>query len=166
MGSRARQQILRLAALLAGFLTVTPVLAACSDGHVNLRGDWGQARFNVELADDAAEQERGLMFREDLPTSAGMLFVYDRPQALSFWMRNTLIELDMIFIDPEGVVAHVHERATPLDETPIFGGNGLIAVLEINGGLADRLGIAPGTEVRHPAFGSDAAWPCEAETGG
>lgn len=140
--------------------TVSVATAECRQDRVELRGDWGRAQFSVELADTAEERARGLMHRESLAASSGMLFLYDRPQRLSFWMRNTRIALDMIFLDPRGVVQHVHERAQPLDETPIFGGSGLVAVLEINGGLAGRLGIAPGTELRHPFFGSDAAWPC------
>jgi uncharacterized membrane protein (UPF0127 family) len=100
------------------------------------------------------------MFRESLPREAGMLFLYEYPQQLSFWMRNTLIELDMIFLRPDGVVAHVHERAQPLDETPITGGRGLVAVLEVNGGLAREMGIVPGVALRHPFFGDRAAWPC------
>jgi len=126
-----------------------------------LRGDWGQARFNVEIADDPDSQAQGLMHRPSMASSAGMLFVYDRPQSLSFWMRNTLIELDMLFIEPDGTVARIHHRAQPLDETTIQGGDGLLAVLEINGGLAERLGIVAGTQVQHPAFGANAAWPCE-----
>ncbi|MEL7090669.1 MAG: DUF192 domain-containing protein [Pseudomonadota bacterium] len=135
--------------------------AACAPDVVWLRGDFGQARFSVEIADDSAERAQGLMNRPSMPASAGMLFVYERPGRLSFWMRNTLIELDMLFVDPEGVVQHVHHRAQPLDETPIFGGDGLTHVLEINGGLAGQMGIAPGTQLRHPSFDqSQAAWPC------
>jgi uncharacterized membrane protein (UPF0127 family) len=133
----------------------------CSEASVSLRGDWGTARFSVEVADDPQERAVGLMHRESLPRSAGMLFVYERPQRLSFWMRNTLIELDMIFVDPQGVVQHVHHRAQPLDETPIFGGDDLTHVLEINGGMAEQLGIAPGSVLRHPSFAAaTAAWPC------
>jgi len=132
----------------------------CAPDRLEIRGAWGQAAFNVELADDAEERARGLMFRESLPTSAGMLFVYERPGAPSFWMRNTLIPLDMIFIRPDGTVQHIHDEAVPLDETPISGGDGVLAVLEINGGLAERMGIEEGSEVRHPAFGDGAAWPC------
>lgn len=149
-----------LAACAACLIWAGAGLAACADDRVSLRGDWGEAQFRVEIADDAREQSQGLMHRESLPMSSGMLFLYDRPQALSFWMRNTLIELDMIFIDPEGVVQHIHSRAQPLDETPIFGGNGLVAVLEVNGGLAEGMGMTEGTEVRHPFFGAEAAWPC------
>ncbi|MBM1814435.1 DUF192 domain-containing protein [Sulfitobacter pseudonitzschiae] len=135
--------------------------AACSQGAVDLRGDWGQARFNVEIADDNEERAQGLMNRPKMPQSAGMLFVYESPRPMNFWMRNTLIPLDMIFIDAQGVVQNIHHRAIPLDETPIFGGDNLLAALEINGGLAERMGITEGTQVRHPAFdGDDAAWPC------
>lgn len=135
--------------------------AACRQDQVELRGDWGKARFSVEVADDAREQAVGLMHRPSMPTSAGMLFVYATPRSLSFWMRNTLIPLDMLFIDPQGVVQHIHHNAVPLDETPISGGDGLLSVLEINGGLAKRLGITVGSQLRHPAFEKHAPlWPC------
>lgn len=135
--------------------------AGCSENSVALRGDWGQARFSVEVADDAAERAQGLMFRKSMSTGAGMLFVYDSPQAMSFWMRNTLIPLDLLFIDSRGVVQHIHENAVPLDETAIYGGENLLSVLEINGGLARRMGIKTGSELRHPAFtGHNPAWPC------
>ena len=91
------------------------------------------------------------MFVEDLPRGEGMLFAYNSPQPVAFWMRNTLIPLDMIFLSPEGVVTRVHERAVPGDETPIPGGDEVQFVLEINGGLARALGIAEGSEARHPA---------------
>ncbi|WP_415922781.1 DUF192 domain-containing protein [Tateyamaria sp. SN6-1] len=136
--------------------------AACSDDTVWVRGDFGQARFNVEIADDAQERAIGLMNRPEMATSAGMLFVYPVPQSLSFWMRNTLIELDMLFVDAAGVVRNIHHRAQPLDETSIFGGDNLTHVLEINGGLAKRLGIDVGDVLRHPSFVPEtAAWPCD-----
>ncbi|WP_298835489.1 DUF192 domain-containing protein [uncultured Roseobacter sp.] len=152
--------ILRFAAVLV--LLAGPVAAqTCRDGTVYLRGDWGSARFTVEIADDRSERAQGLMHRESMPASAGMLFIYPAPQSLSFWMRNTLIPLDMIFIDPQGIVRHIHHRAVPLDETPIPGGRGLTHVLEINGGMSKALGITVGSQVRHPSFEhSDAIWPC------
>jgi uncharacterized membrane protein (UPF0127 family) len=91
-----------------------------------------------------------------------MLFVYDAPQPVSFWMRNTLIPLDMIFADARGVVQRVHRGAVPLDETPIPGGDAIQYVLEVNAGVAERFGIEAGSEMRHPAIGPGAAWPCEA----
>ena len=135
--------------------------AACQTDAVTLRGDWGQARFNVEIADTPDERARGLMFRESLPQSSGMLFLYERPQRLSFWMKNTLIELDMIFLDATGTVRSISHRAQPGDLQPKVGGSNLTAVLEINGGLAKALGIAEGSQMRHPAFADGpAAWPC------
>jgi uncharacterized membrane protein (UPF0127 family) len=119
--------------------------------------------FNVDVADDDATRAQGLMHVPSMPLSRGMLFIYQRPQPLSFWMRNTLIELDMLFLDSFGVIQHIHHRAQPLDETPISPGPmPLNGVLEINGGLARRLGIAVGDVVRHPALESVAEpWVCD-----
>ena len=135
--------------------------AECDNNRVDLRGDTGSARFTVELADDPKERSRGLMHRASMPLSSGMLFAYERPQRAVFWMKNTLIPLDMIFLDQSGVVTHVHENAIPHDETGIDGGEGVQYVLEINGGLARQLGIAVGSELRHPVLDPTVAvWPC------
>ena len=137
------------------------VAQACVEDKVFLRGEWGTAQFNVELADDPQEQAMGLMHRESLPLSSGMYFVNQRPRPTSFWMRNTLIPLDMLFISAEGVVTRIHHNAVPLDETAIDGGSEVFTVLEINGGLAERLGITEGSEVRHPAHTDwSPVWPC------
>ncbi len=151
------------ALMLIGVALGQPAAASeCAIDRVDIRGDWGTARFGVEIADDPMEQARGLMFREDLAASAGMLFVYPQPGNPSFWMKNTLIPLDMVFIRPDGTVAHVHSRAVPGDLTGISGGDGVLAVLEIRGGMAEALGITVDDAVRHPAFaGEDAAWSCE-----
>ncbi|WP_420915807.1 DUF192 domain-containing protein [Oceaniglobus indicus] len=149
---------------LALSLIGAPVAAACRADVAELRGDWGKARFAVEVADDDAERAQGLMHREKMARGAGMLFVYPEPRAASFWMRNTLIPLDMIFLDRTGTVQKVHVNARPLDETPIAGGDDILLVLEINGGLSEVYGIAPGTELRHPDVPQDAAaWPCPPE---
>ncbi len=153
---------MRLIALLVWLsLTGTVALAECSDTRIALRGPWGQAGFAVEIADTNASRARGLMFRETLPRFSGMLFVYDRPHRARFWMKNTLIPLDMIFLDQHGVVVSVHPMAEPHSLEPIDGGSGVLVVLEINGGLAETLGIAIGSEASHPAFGEDAQWVCE-----
>ena len=159
MGSSGTTAGLTLAlAALAGAALADP---ACDPARIDLRGDFGQAQFRVEVADDAAERAQGLMFRESMSSSAGMLFIYETPQHARFWMQNTLIPLDMIFADASGRVTHVHSDARPLDRTPINGGEGVQFVLEVNGGLAARLGIGPGAEMRHPAIPSDSAvWPC------
>jgi len=150
--------------LIAGLAAVMPVasMAACSVDTVEVRGPAGLQRFTVEVADDGAERAQGLMFRESMPMSSGMLFVYEEPRRASFWMKNTLIPLDMIFADARGVVTHVHANAVPGDTTGIDGGDGVQFTLEINGGLAARMGIAAGAELRHPAISQEtAAWPCE-----
>ena len=134
---------------------------ACQNDSIVLRGDWGQVRFSIEIADDPSERALGLMNRPYMPISSGMLFVFEQPQPISFWMRNTLISLDMLFMDAAGVVQHIHHRAVPLDETSIYGGENLTSVLEINGGLAKQLGIEVGSQVRHPSYARQhAAWPC------
>ena len=149
-------------AVLAASWFGAPALAqwACSDDLVTVIGDFGRAGFTVEVADDPAERSQGLMYREEMGTLEGMLFVYEAPQPASFWMRNTLIPLDMIFADETGVITRVHSDAVPLDETPIDGGDGVRFVLEINGGLARRLGIEAGDMLQSPLIGPDAAVPC------
>lgn len=137
------------------------VQAGCQPNRIDLRGDWGQASFNIEIVDTHEERARGLMFREAMARSAGMLFVYDYPQRASFWMKNTLIPLDIIFIDRSGVVSRVHSNAIPGDLSPIPGGDQVFAVLEINAGLAVRYGISTGTELRHKVFfKGPAKWTC------
>lgn len=133
----------------------------CSQDAVELRGDWGTARFTVELADDAIERQRGLMHRADMPVSAGMLFVYHQTREVSFWMKNTLIPLDMLFFDEAGTAVKVHSRAIPGDLRSISSETPARYVLEINGGLAEALGIGVGTQIRHPSvLQHKAVWPC------
>ena len=134
---------------------------ACREDTLSVRGDWGQARFTVEVADDKAERAQGLMHRETMPKSAGMLFVYPDPQTVGFWMKNTLIPLDMLFLDSTGTVQKIHSNAIPLDKSPIYGGENIQYVLEINGGLAELIGITVGSEVHHLSVEKDyASWPC------
>ncbi len=138
--------------------------ADCRPDTLEVRGQGGVTRFSVEVADSNAERSEGLMFRESMPAAAGMLFVYGSPRRASFWMKDTLIPLDMLFADETGVVTRVHENAIPQDRTPIDGGSGVQFVLEINGGLARRLGITEGAALRHPAIDqSIAAFPCTLE---
>jgi len=137
--------------------------ATCSPDVAEIRWPGGAARFAVEVADDAGERARGLMHRDSLPRGAGMLFVYEHPQPVAFWMKNTLIPLDMIFIGADGRVGAVHAMAVPGDETSIPGPDDTLMVLEINGGLARRLGLGAGAELRHPAVDqATALWPCAA----
>lgn len=112
----------------------------------------GLARFRVEIADTGASREQGLMFRKKLAPNRGMLFDFKTPQPVAFWMKNTLIPLDMIFIAPDGRVVSVARNARPLDETPIPSGGDVVGVLEIAGGRAAQIGVEPGDQVRERMF--------------
>jgi len=153
--------------LAAALVFAAPVagIAACAPDHVDIKlVSGGLVRFSVEVADDPAARAQGLMFREAMATSSGMLFLYERPQHAVFWMKNTLIPLDMIFADSTGVVKYVHANAIPHDETGIDGGTDILAIVEINGGLAKKLGITEGAVIRHPNLEqSTAAWACDAQ---
>ena len=150
----------------AGVLATAMALAAsgaaaeCREDRLTIKGDFGTANFTVRVADDPQERARGLMEVEAMGTLEGMLFVYDAPQSVSFWMENTLIPLDMIFAGPDGTITRIHENAVPLDRTPIPGGDNVQFVLEVNGGLSRRLGIEVGDVLQHPALGESAALPC------
>ncbi|RJL21183.1 DUF192 domain-containing protein [Paracoccus siganidrum] len=166
--NRIRSAFLTLAftALLSGSaaFATAPV---CADDLVLLQGDSAPLKIRVEIADDAASRAQGLMFRRSLPRGQGMLFVYPRPAPLFFWMRNTFIPLDIVFIDDRGVIRHIHPQARPLDETPIPGAAPgdpdpeRLMVLEIGGGEAARLGLRVGQALAHPRLdAARAAWPC------
>ena len=162
MGIRDARRRLTAAAAVWLALALPGQAAPCSADRLDARWPGGQASFRVEVADDAAERSRGLMFRENLAPMSGMLFVYETETRVAFWMKNTLIPLDMIFADATGRVVRVHPEAVPHDETPVPSGAPAQFVLEISGGLAARLGLADGAELRHPAIdGPGAAWPCE-----
>lgn len=108
--------------------------------------------FHVELAETPEQRSRGLMFRDSIPENGGMLFLFDVPHVASFWMRNTFISLDMIFIQQDGRIVNIHERTVPGSQALHSAAAPVTAVLEIRGGLASRLGIRPGDKVIHPAF--------------
>jgi uncharacterized membrane protein (UPF0127 family) len=103
--------------------------------------------FTVEMARTPAQQEQGLMNRHGLGPDAGMLFPFDPPRPASFWMRNTLIPLDMIFIRPDGSIARIAANTVPLSETPVAVVEPMTAVLEIKGGRAAQLGMKEGDRV-------------------
>jgi uncharacterized membrane protein (UPF0127 family) len=106
----------------------------------------GNHRFTVDVAATPAEQERGLMFRRSLAGDQGMIFPYDPPQDVAFWMKNTLIPLDMVFIRADGRIARI-ATATPLSLDTVPSGEPVAAVLEIRGGRAAELGIQAGDRV-------------------
>ncbi|EKE77638.1 hypothetical protein P24_04699 [Oceanibaculum indicum P24] len=111
-----------------------------------------QHRFDVEMAVTPAQQAQGLMFRQQMAPEAGMLFLYDRPQGVAMWMKNTLIPLDMFFIDAKGRITGIEERTVPFSTQTIESPGLASAVLELNAGTAERLGIRVGDRLVHPAF--------------
>ena len=114
----------------------------------------GPHRFKVELAETPAQMTQGLMFRTSLAPDAGMLFDYKQPTVATMWMRNTLIPLDMLFVDAQGRIVNIHQRAVPQSLDVIAATAPVRAVIELNGGTAARLGIEPGDRVVHPIFGN------------
>lgn len=117
---------------------------------LQVRTGAGTHRFTVEVARTPAEQARGLMFRESLAPDAGMLFPFPSPRPASFWMKNTLIPLDMIFVRTDGTIARIAVNTTPLSLAPVGVGEPVAAVLEIAGGRSVELGIEEGDRVSWP----------------
>ena len=112
----------------------------------------GVHTFTVELADTEAEREKGLMFRKELPEGSGMLFDFHAEAPVSFWMQNTYIPLDMIFIRGDGRILRIAENTEPLSTKLVPSGGPVRAVLEVIGGTARKMGIAPGDRVASPIF--------------
>jgi len=115
----------------------------------------GTHRFIVELPRTREQMARGLMHRRQLAADAGMLFLYPADRAITMWMKNTLIPLDMLFIAGDGRIVNIVERTVPLSLQMIQSAGPARGVLEVNGGTARRLGIEPGDRVRYPAFTPD-----------
>jgi uncharacterized protein len=114
---------------------------------LSIRTAKGERQFKVEVARSSDEQARGLMFRESLAANAGMIFPMIPPREASFWMKNTLIPLDMIFIRTDGSIARIEPDTTPQSLEPVSSGEPIGAVLEIAGGQAAKQGIAEGDKV-------------------
>lgn len=113
----------------------------------------GVFHFKVEIADTDATREKGLMFRKALAADRGMLFDFKTARPVAFWMKNTLIPLDMLFIARDGHVISIARDAPPLSTAPIPAGGDALGVLEVRGGRAAEIGAAPGDQVRHRIFG-------------
>src|SRR5262245_23566585 len=147
--------------LLGAALVLAAGAAGAQNGEVQFKRsslviDTGarQIKFDVELALNDVERARGLMFREKLGPYEGMLFDFYREAPVGFWMKNTLIPLDMVFIAGDGTIRHIHANAKPHSTDTIPSEYPVRAVLEINGGSARLLGIKPGDKVKHPIFGN------------
>lgn len=166
-----QNKVASAAFLIAGLTFAFPLHAqtpVCAGDVVHFNTAQGVASFHVEIADDDAERAQGLMYRRELAADAGMLFIYDSPRRTSFWMRNTYIPLDLVFMDAAGVIRHIHRNARPMDETSIPGAAigdpqpERLMILEIAAGQADAHGLKVGQPMAYPRLNPDrAAWPCD-----
>ena len=126
---------------------------AAGTATIEIVSSTGVHAFSVELATNDAERERGLMYRKSLPEGHGMLFDFGYPQPTAFWMHNTYIPLDIIFIAADGHIVRIAENAKPMDDTLIPSGGLVRGVLEVSGGTARKLGIKAGDKVTGSFFG-------------
>ena len=157
----ARSEVLRVAPLVLMLMLGAcaqsdpePVLseAGLEIEQLTIDTAGGPVSFTVEIADDDQERARGLMFRQSLADDRGMLFHFQEPEYASFWMRNTAISLDIIFIGLDGRILNIAERTTPFSEEGVPSIGLARGVLEIRGGRASELGIRAGDKVNHRIF--------------
>jgi uncharacterized membrane protein (UPF0127 family) len=132
----------------------SPAPALLPTTSVVIDTDHGRVTFKTELAADAASRERGLMFRTKMAADAGMLFDFHVPEFENFWMKNTVLPLDLIFIRGNGTISSIAPNAVPYSLTTIPSAEAVRAVLEINGGRAAALGIEPDQHVHNAIFGN------------
>ena len=141
-----------------GLFVCIALLLAGARGHaaersvLEIASKTGVHSFSVEVVDNEADRAKGLMFRKSLPEGTGMLFDFKTEQDVAFWMKNTYIPLDMIFIRADGRILRIAENAEPMSTRQIPSGGPVLAVLEVIAGTARKLGIAPGDRVAHPIF--------------
>ena len=138
-------------AVAAIVLVAAPVCAAALQS-LSVVSEKGTFPYKVELANDDASREKGLMFRKQMPKDHGMLFVFAKNQVAYMWMKNTFIPLDMVFIDARGRIAAIFERTVPHSLKTVAHPRPVKAVLELRGGEAARRGLKVGDRVDHPAF--------------
>jgi hypothetical protein len=139
-------------ALLVAVVLAAGAGRAAETSLVEIASKSGVHAFTVEVVDNDADRAKGLMYRKSLPEGTGMLFDFKRDQDVSFWMQNTYIPLDMLFIRGDGRILRIQENAEPLSTKLIPSGGPVRAVLEVIGGTTRKLGIAAGDRVAHPIF--------------
>ena len=141
-------------AAFALVLSTPAALAELETSPLTIESANGAHAFTVEIADEPEEITTGLMNRESMDPDAGMLFDFGQPREAAMWMKNTLIPLDMLFMDPQGKVIAIARETVPGSLRTVTPGVPVKSVLELNGGRAEELGIEPGDEVIHPIFGN------------
>lgn len=139
-------------ALVAGAIEPAGSKAEMAHKPLKLVTAAGERVLEIEIASTEQEKATGLMFRTSLADDHGMLFPSQTPREASMWMRNTYIPLDMVFINADGTVRRIEVMTEPLSERIIASGGPVLAVLELAGGAAERLGLKPGDKVRYPLF--------------
>jgi uncharacterized protein len=149
---RLRWMLRTLAFASVALLLSALALPARDLQPLEIIGKTGVHTFAVELALTPEDQAKGLMFRRELPEGEGMLFDFHREQPATFWMKNTYIPLDMIFIRGDGSILRIAENTVPLSEALVPSGGPVRAVLEVIAGTARKFGIAAGDRVAHPIF--------------
>ena len=137
--------------LILAWLAIGPAMAA-ELKTLEISSKTGVHVFAVEIAETEEARAKGLMFRKSLPEGQGMLFDFHKEQEVGFWMQNTYIPLDMIFIRRNGTISRIAENTQPLSTKIVPSGGPVLAVLEVAGGTARKLGIAPGDKVTFPIF--------------
>ncbi len=133
-------------------LPVPPASLAADARTLVFKTDSGPHSFTIELAGTEQQRVMGLMYRRSLPADAGMLFLYDTPQPILMWMKNTIIPLDMIFIGADRRVHRIEKRTEPFSTALIPSDGAVQGILEVNAGTADAIGLKPGDEVVYPDF--------------
>jgi uncharacterized membrane protein (UPF0127 family) len=141
-----------IAFALVGLFVAASLARPIGQQTIEIATKSGVHVFTVKIVDNDADRAKGLMYRKELPEGQGMLFDFHRDQEVSFWMQNTYIPLDMIFIRGDGRISHIAENTEPLS-TRLIPSNGPVrAVLEVIGGTSRKLGIAAGDRVASPIF--------------
>jgi hypothetical protein len=138
--------------VLIGLLVAAGPSSSAGPRTLEIASTNGVHAFTIEIADNDAARAKGLMFRKTLPEGTGMLFDFQSEQEVSFWMKNTYISLDMIFIRGDGRILRIAENTDPLSTSLIASGGPVLAVLEVIAGTARKYGIAPGDRVAFPIF--------------
>ena len=143
------------------FSSVKMALPSCEKNKLSIISSGFNTIFDVEIANTRAKMAKGLRYRAFLGSKSGMLFMYDKPGQLTFWMKNTPLSLVILFYDKKGLIRSIYENAEPFSDKQIFGGNDLMGAIEINGGQTTQLGIAVGDSIQTSSLDNKTAlWPC------
>lgn len=152
MGRAARAALFAFLVMVMAMAGGTGAVAQLKREPVIILTEKGEVSIDAEIAESPAEQTKGLMFRRSMPERSGMLFPYAGAREITMWMKNTFLPLDMVFIRADGIIHRIEAMTQPFSEETISSNGDVTAVLEINGGAAERLGIKPGQRVKHRIF--------------